>query len=69
MVSPQGSNFIEQRSSVVKRRTERRFWMMLEATRIVEVQGPGKTVSPTEVTGRVDPLPTMMEEGNVGLGG
>jgi hypothetical protein len=43
--------------------------MMLEATRIVEVQGPGKTVSPTEVTGRVDPLPTMMEEGNVGLGG
>jgi hypothetical protein len=26
-----------------------------------------RTVSPTEVTGRVNLLPTMMEEGEVGL--
>jgi hypothetical protein len=26
-------------------------------------------VSPTEVTGRTDPLPTAMDEGTLGLGG
>jgi hypothetical protein len=37
---------------------------------VVEVQkGLGRTVSPTEVIDRVDPLPTMMEEGKVGLRG
>jgi hypothetical protein len=25
-------------------------------------------MSPTEVTGRMDPLPTMMDEGIIGLG-
>ena len=44
--------------------------MILGATRILlTYKGPGRTVSPVEVTGRVDPLPTMMEEGKVVLWG
>jgi hypothetical protein len=44
--------------------------MMLGATRmLLRYRGPGRTVSPTEVTGIVNPLLTMMEEGNVGLWG
>jgi hypothetical protein len=67
-VSPQRSNSIEQRLSVVKRQTERRFWMMLGATRMLfRYKGPGR-ITPTEVTGKVDPLLTMMEEGEVGGG-
>jgi hypothetical protein len=31
--------------------------------------GPGSTESPTEVTGRMDPLPTMMEWGWKAKGG
>jgi hypothetical protein len=43
---------------------------MLGATRmLLRYKGPGRTVSSTEVTGRVDPLLAMMEEGNVGLWG
>jgi hypothetical protein len=34
---------------------------------LLRFKGPGKTVSPTEMTSRVDPLPTMMEEGKVEL--
>jgi hypothetical protein len=38
--------------------------MMLGVTRtLVKRKGPERTVSPTEVTGRADPFPTMMEEG------
>jgi hypothetical protein len=36
---------------------------------LLRYKGPGRTVSHTEVTGRVDPLPTMMEEGEVRLWG
>jgi hypothetical protein len=36
---------------------------------LLRYKGPGSTVSPTEVVGRVDPLSTMMEEGNVVPGG
>jgi hypothetical protein len=44
--------------------------MMLGATRmLLRYKGLGRTVSPTEVIDRVDPLPTMMEEGKVGLRG
>jgi hypothetical protein len=44
--------------------------MILGATRILlTYKGPGRTVSPVEVTGRVDPLPTMIEEGKVVLWG
>ena len=44
--------------------------MMLGATRmLLTYREPGRTVSPTEVTGRVDPLSTMMEEGKVVLWG
>jgi hypothetical protein len=44
--------------------------MMLGATRmLLWYKGPGRTVSPIEVTGKVDPLPTMMEEGKVRLPG
>jgi hypothetical protein len=44
--------------------------MVWGATRmLLRYKGPGKTVSPIEVIGRVDPLPTVMEEEKVGLGG
>jgi hypothetical protein len=36
---------------------------------IIKINGPGRTMSPTEVTGRMDLLPTTMDEGIVGLGG
>jgi hypothetical protein len=43
---------------------------MLGATRtLVKRKGPGRTVSPTKVTGRADPFPTTMEEGRGGGGG
>jgi hypothetical protein len=42
--------------------------MMLGATRMLfRYKGSGRTVSPMEVISRVDQLPTMMEEGEVGL--
>jgi hypothetical protein len=42
--------------------------MMLGTTRMLfRFKGPGRTVSPIEVTYRVDPLPTRMEKGEVGL--
>jgi hypothetical protein len=70
MVSPQRSNSMKQWLLVVKRQTEIRFCMMLGATRmLLWYKGPGRTVSPIEVTGKVDPLPTMMEEGKVRLPG
>jgi hypothetical protein len=34
---------------------------------LLRYKGSGRTVLPTEVTGRVDPLLTMMEEG-AGMG-
>jgi hypothetical protein len=41
--------------------------MMWGATRtLVKRKGPGRTASPTEVTGRADPFPTTMEEGRGG---
>jgi hypothetical protein len=41
--------------SVVKRQTERRFYMMLGATRMwLRYKGPGRTVSPIEVTSKID---------------
>jgi hypothetical protein len=44
--------------------------MMLGTTRVwFRYKGPGRTVSPTEVTSKVDPSPTMMEKGKVGLWG
>jgi hypothetical protein len=44
--------------------------MMLGATRILlRYKGPRRTVSPTNGTVKVDQLPIMMEEGNVGLWG
>jgi hypothetical protein len=44
--------------------------MMLGATKmLMRYRGPGRTVSPNEVTGRVDLLPTMMEDGKVRLWG
>jgi hypothetical protein len=36
---------------------------------LVKRKGPGRTASPTEVTGRADPFPTMMEEGREGWAG
>jgi hypothetical protein len=33
---------------------------------LVKRKGPGRTASPTEVTGRADPFPTTMEEGRGG---
>jgi hypothetical protein len=36
---------------------------------LVKRKGPGRTASPTEVTGRADPFPTMMEEGREGWTG
>jgi hypothetical protein len=33
---------------------------------LVKRKGPGRTVSPTEVTGRADPFLTTMEEGRGG---
>ena len=43
---------------------------MLGATRtLCKRKEPGKTESPTEVTRRAKPLPTMMEEGHEGGGG
>jgi hypothetical protein len=39
------------------------------ATRtLVKRKGPGRTAVPTEVTGRVEPFPTTMEEGREGWG-
>jgi hypothetical protein len=32
-------------------------------------KGPGRTASPTEVTGRAEPFPTTMEDGREGWGG
>jgi hypothetical protein len=44
--------------------------MMLGTTRVwFRYKGPGRIVSPTEVTSRVDPSPTMMEKEKVGLWG
>jgi hypothetical protein len=44
--------------------------MMWGATRMLDKwKGPGRTASPTKVTGRVEPFPTMMEEGREGWGG
>jgi hypothetical protein len=43
---------------------------MLGATRmLLRYNGPRRTMSPTEVTGRVDLLSIVMEEGEVGLWG
>jgi hypothetical protein len=43
---------------------------MWGATRtLVKRKGPRRTVSPTNVTGRADPFPTMMEEGGEGWAG
>jgi hypothetical protein len=43
--------------------------MVLGATRtLVKRKGPGRTAAPTEVTGRAEPFPTMMEEGREGWG-
>lgn len=39
------------------------------ATMMLRYRGPRRTGSPTEVTDRVNPLLTMMEEGKVGLRG
>jgi hypothetical protein len=36
---------------------------------LLRYKGRGRTMSPTEMTGIIDPLPTMMEEGKVGLRG
>jgi hypothetical protein len=33
---------------------------------LVKRKGPGRTAVPTEVMGRVEPFPTMMEEGREG---
>lgn len=49
--------------------TNIRFCIMLEATMMLRYRGPRRTVLPTEVTGRVDPLSTMRVEGKVGLWG
>jgi hypothetical protein len=32
-------------------------------------EGPGRTASPTKVTGRAEPFPTTMEDGREGWGG
>jgi hypothetical protein len=43
--------------------------MMLVVTRtLVKRKGPGRTTTPTEVTGRAEPFPTTMEEGREGWG-
>jgi hypothetical protein len=43
---------------------------MLVVTRtLVKRKGPGRTTTPTEVTGRAEPFPTTMEEGREGWGG
>jgi hypothetical protein len=43
---------------------------MWGATRTLDKRkGPGRTASPTEVTGRAEPFPTTMEEGRDGWGG
>jgi hypothetical protein len=58
---------MEQLLSVVKRRTEIKFLIMPGATRTLERtsdrRGVIKEVDPTDVTGSVAPLPTMMDEG------
>jgi hypothetical protein len=36
---------------------------------IIKIKWSGRIVSPTKVTGRTDPLPTMINEGIAGLGG
>jgi hypothetical protein len=36
---------------------------------IIKIKWAGRTVLPTEVTGKTDPLPIMMDEGIAGLGG
>jgi hypothetical protein len=36
---------------------------------IIKIKQIGRAKSPTEVTGRADPLSTMMDEGSVELGG
>jgi hypothetical protein len=33
------------------------------------LKGSGRVESPTEVTGRADPLPIMMDEGSIEVGG
>jgi hypothetical protein len=35
---------------------------------IIKIKCTGRTMSPTEVIGRIDPLPTMIDEGTLGLG-
>jgi hypothetical protein len=68
--TPNGSNSMEQRLSVVKWRTERRLSTMSGVSKILlRFNGLGRTESPSEVTGRVDPLPTMIDEGQAEFGG
>jgi len=64
---PKGSNSIEQLLSVVNRRTEIKFLIMLGETKTLfrtrERCGVGNEYEPVEVMGKRAPLPTIMEEG------
>ena len=70
---PNGSNSMEQLLSVVKRRTEINFLIMLGETRTLERKSGRHEVEnecdPTEVMGSKAPLPTMIDEGSNDEGG
>jgi hypothetical protein len=65
---PKGSNSIEQLLSVVNRRTEIKFLIMLGDTRTLFRTrgecGVGNEYEPVEVIGKRAPLPTIIEEGS-----
>jgi hypothetical protein len=64
---PEGSNSTETWLSVVNWRTDRRFLIMPGARRtLFSLNGPGIIEYLVPTTGRVAPLPTMMEEGKEG---
>ena len=59
---PKGSNVMEQKLSIVKRRTEMRFLMMegeISTSRREKVE---REVEPTAVMGSREPSPTRMPE-------
>jgi hypothetical protein len=66
---PQGSNSIKQWLSVVVTNREKIMYDVGGKRMLLRYKGPGRTMSPIEVIGRVDPLPTMMEEKEVRLRG
>jgi hypothetical protein len=59
-----GSNSIEQLLSEVNWRTDIRFLIRFGETRILLSKNePGSCVEPVAVTGKREPLPTIMDEG------